>query len=65
MKGTEILYSGPESGGLLSPFFETEDGLRFTPEQWRLAELMERLEKKVDALIAALGEEACAAKEGK
>lgn len=28
--------------------YETKDGYRFTPEQWRMMQFMDRLEKKID-----------------
>lgn len=38
--------------------FETKDGMRYTPEQWQIVKLADRLEKKIDRLLAALGRNA-------
>lgn len=58
MKAVAINYAGPETGGHLTILYETKEGLRFTPEQWRLTQMMDRLEKKIDTLMVKLGEKA-------
>lgn len=56
MRGTPItVYDGhPDSPRLM---YETKDGLRYTPEQWQLAAMVARLEKKLDAVLSTHGQE--------
>lgn len=44
------VYDGhPDSPRVM---YETKDGLRYTAEQWQLAAMMQRLEKKIDRLLS-------------
>lgn len=45
-----LLYDGHPN----SPreMYETPDGLRFTPEQWMMMQFMDRIEKKLDEILA-------------
>lgn len=53
MKATATyLYDGTDKPRLV---YETEDGLRFTPEQWQLMTFMDELREKLDTLNALLG----------
>ena len=46
-----IVYEGNQASRVM---YYDADGACYTPEQYQLKMLMERLEKKIDALTAAL-----------
>lgn len=48
MRATEtILYEGDEPPRVM---FETADGHRYTPEQWKMMQFLNRVEKKLDRI---------------